>query len=150
MINMLLEFFNLAQHIIIPHQYLDISVRGPLSAINNMRDRVTKYYLVPRPHLRGGKGRLVILGKKLGPVDDPRRNLRIPIRSQLQPSHVTRQPQECKFKSPTQPYWPIRSELCSSKPVQACTPRASHASQENCRSHQTLFPPFEGGVWGQD
>ena len=32
---------------------------------------------------------LVALGKTLGPVDDPWRNLRIPIRSQLYHSHMT-------------------------------------------------------------
>ena len=36
----------------------------------------------PDPTLKEGKGS-GDLGKKLGPVDDPRRNLRVPIRLQL-------------------------------------------------------------------
>ena len=37
----------------------------------------------PDPTLARREKDLVTLGKKLGPVDDPQRNLRLPIRSQL-------------------------------------------------------------------
>ena len=37
--------------------------------------------LVPRSHPRGRKRVLVTLGNIFGPVDDPWRNLRVPIRS---------------------------------------------------------------------
>ena len=36
--------------------------------------------LVPRPHPKKREKGLVTSGTKLGPVDDPRRNLRAPIR----------------------------------------------------------------------
>ena len=39
--------------------------------------------LVPRPHPRKEGKESGDLGKNFGPVDNPRRNLRVPIRSQL-------------------------------------------------------------------
>ena len=78
------------------------------------------------------------------------RNLHIPIRSQIWPSHTTQG--HCllyKIEWPTQPYWPIRSEFYSSAPVSAHAPIASQ-TEKTARSHQTLFPPFEGTRLGNN
>ncbi|MCG8621230.1 MAG: hypothetical protein MJE68_04390 [Proteobacteria bacterium] len=56
-----------------------------LSKLNDAQFSHKWFKLVssPDPTLKRREKGLVTLGKKLGPVDDPRRNLRVPIRLQL-------------------------------------------------------------------